>query len=129
MPTQQKTADPLASPTSEKEMTRPVWGWVIFCERRGEQRYDSTASSTESADPGRSLPAGGEAGCEGSGEAAPTRESLRGLRGPAERRLSLEALRLSLRVSRGAGLCLPERRGPARSSLCSARRRPLETEG
>lgn len=54
IPTQQMTAYPSESPTSENEMTRPVCGCLIFCDRRGEHRYDSTASSMESALGGRS---------------------------------------------------------------------------
>jgi hypothetical protein len=54
MPTQQMTAEPSGSPTSEKQMTRPVCGCRIFCDSLGEYRYASTASSIESAESSRS---------------------------------------------------------------------------
>lgn len=54
MPTQQKIAKPRGSPTSEKDIIRPVCGWRTFCDNRGESRKASTERSREFVLEGRS---------------------------------------------------------------------------
>src|SRR3569833_3306779 len=131
MPTQQNTADPSLSPTSEKEMTRPVCGWRIFCDRRGEQRYDSTASSMLSALWGRSLFMWARVFWESELVRRLTAvdefsfSSVRGVSGP-DSRFILDPDRFSFTPSRRSGVCIPDLLRPSR---LWSRRRPWATAG
>ncbi len=101
MPTQQKTAEPSASPTSENEITRPLCGCLIFCDSLGEHRYDSTLSSIESAEAGRSYAMGWAV----RSDCSLVREGLIGA--TPERRFSLEPLPRVRKSPDGKGLRRP----------------------
>lgn len=101
MPTQQNTALPLGSPTSENAIVRPDAWCLIFCDNRGAWMKQLTSRSTESELDGRSstIFSGLSGGRTARSEARilPARSTTRGRSGCDHRLRCFDLVELDLR--------------------------------